>query len=124
MDSNVEAVEAVVAELRESDAIGVIDEALVTGLLTLARAVDGAPDNPALWREYRGFVEAVRLIGSGVVDDDTADFLVSVRTPVGDASKRGAGDVRPSGRRGREAAGAAVDAVAGTGGARRRRARS
>lgn len=124
MGSNLAAAESVVAELRASAAIEPADEALVAGLLSMAAAVDNSPDSPALWREYRGFIEAVRLVGSGVVDDDTAEFFVSVRTPVGDAAKRGAGDVRASGRRRREAAGAAVDALAGTGGVGRRRARS
>lgn len=124
LGANRVAAEAVVAALRAGDVLGERDETLVAGLLGLAAAVDVSPEVPALWREYRGFIEAVRLIGAGVADDDTAEFLVSVRTPLGDAAVPGAGDVRPSDRRSREAARVAVDAVAGTGGARRRRARS
>jgi hypothetical protein len=124
MGVNVDAATRVVDELRAAGVVEERDEALLAGLLSLAWAVDREPGSSALWREYRGFIEAVRGVGVGGVDDDTAEFLVSVRTPLVDAADARPRDVRASGRRRREAVGVAVDAVAGTGGVGRRRARS
>jgi hypothetical protein len=74
-------------------------EALVALARGLAAAVDQDPGNAALWREYRAAVTAVGEIGAGDdVDDDTADFLLSIRTPVrtsvGDVKKPGTGNAR------------------------------
>lgn len=57
------------------------DEALVALARGLAAAVDADPANAALWREYRAVVTALSLAGSDKVDDDTAEFLLSIRTP-------------------------------------------
>ncbi len=57
-------------------------EALIAAARGLAIAVDGAPDNASLWREYRAAI--AELIEAGVNDDpdaDTAAFLGTVRTP-------------------------------------------
>lgn len=132
MGANHTAALQVVEQLRAAELVADRDEALLIGFVQLAAALDGleagSPGYSALWREYREFVEAVRALGAGGADDDTIDFFVSVQTPVraavGDAAKSGSGDVRASGRRGRGADGAAVDAVAGAGGSGRRRARS
>jgi hypothetical protein len=57
------------------------DEALVALARGLAAAVDADPANAALWREYRAAVTALTLAGADKVDDDTAEFLLSIRTP-------------------------------------------
>lgn len=55
--------------------------ALVALARGLAAAVDAEPGNAALWREYRATVVALGQVSAGEVDDDTAAFLVSIRTP-------------------------------------------
>ena len=65
------------------------DEALVALARGLATAVDTDPGNAALWREYRAAVTALTLAGADRVDDDTRDFLLTIRTPrpaLGDAA--------------------------------------
>jgi hypothetical protein len=65
------------------------DEALVALARGLAAAVDADPGNAALWREYRAAVTALSLAGADKVDDDTREFLFTVRTPraaLGDGS--------------------------------------
>lgn len=65
------------------------DEALKALAKALARAVDadpcdecGAARNAALWREYRAAVGALMEAGErDGNDDDTADFIVSIRRP-------------------------------------------
>lgn len=59
------------------------DEALMALARGLAAAVDAAPENAALWREYRAAVAALTEAGAdGDADDDTQDFLLSIRTPL------------------------------------------
>lgn len=48
----------------------------------LAAAVDTAPENAALWREYRAAVNAVMEVVNGSPDDDDAAFLESVSAPI------------------------------------------
>ena len=55
--------------------------ALVAMARGLAAAVDAEPANAALWREYRATVIALGQVAGDVVDDDTAAFLVAIRTP-------------------------------------------
>lgn len=74
--------------------LGPEDEAIVALARALAVALDAEPGNAALAREYRAAVTAVSLAGAGdEVDDDTRDFLLTIRTPrrtsVGDASDGG-----------------------------------
>jgi hypothetical protein len=57
------------------------DEALVALARGLAAAVDAEPGNAALWREYRAAVAALSELGADDTDDDTRDFLLSIRTP-------------------------------------------
>ena len=58
-------------------------EALIALARGLAVAVDAEPNNAALWREYRAALAALTQAGSNDdPDDDTRDFLVTVRTPV------------------------------------------
>lgn len=67
---------AIDARLDESHA------ALVALARGLAAAVDAEPGNAALWREYRAAVVALSQVATGgEVDDDTAAFLVAIRTP-------------------------------------------
>lgn len=87
MTSNLDAATAAIGAVRHSAPVDAVDETLVAGLLSLAAAVDEAPQNSALWREYREFIDRVREIGGGGVDDDDAAFLAAVRTPVGDTQK-------------------------------------
>jgi hypothetical protein len=66
-----------------ADRLGEADEALVALARGLAAAVDAAPDNAALWREYRAAVTALSEVGAdGDIDDDTQAFLLTLRTPV------------------------------------------
>ena len=122
------AAERLVAHLRAADAVTERDEALLTAFVELAGLIDGS--DPAvtgyasLWREYRALLEAVQKVGDYDADDDTVRFLASVRTPVGDTADAKSGHVRSSNHPSGGKAGVAVDAVAGAGGSRRRRARS
>ena len=55
-------------------------EALVALARGLAAAVDAAPENAALVREYRAVVTTLMETGAdGDVDDDTQGFLQSIR---------------------------------------------
>ncbi len=63
--------------------------ALVALARGLAAAVDAEPKNAALWREYRATVVALSQVATGEVDDDTAEWLLSIRTP---APRRPEGD--------------------------------
>lgn len=59
------------------------DEALIALARGLAAAVDQEPGNAALWREYRAAVAALSEAGAaGDIDDDTKDFLLTIRTPM------------------------------------------
>jgi hypothetical protein len=62
-------------------------EALVTVCRSLAVAVDVAPRNAALWREYRGALGELANVGEEADSDGAslAHFLASVRTPVLDS---------------------------------------
>lgn len=63
--------------------LGEADEALVALARGLAAAVDAAPENAALWREYRAAVTALSEVGiDSDVDDDTQAFLLALRSPV------------------------------------------
>lgn len=62
--------------------LGPESEAVIALARGLAAAVDSDPANAALWREYRAAVMAVMEAGAtDDVDDDTARFLLTVRTP-------------------------------------------
>lgn len=59
------------------------DEALVALARGLAAAVDADLGNAALWRELRAALSALTQAGAaGDVDDDTREFLLTVRTPM------------------------------------------
>ena len=66
-------------------------EALIATALGLADAVDDDPSNAALWREMRAALNDLRLAAAEGGDDDSAQFLALVTTPmrakVGNAKK-------------------------------------
>lgn len=67
-------------------------DALVALTRGLAAAVDEAPENAALWREYRAALATLMAVGLDEPDDDSRDFLLQIRTPglrpaMGDPSK-------------------------------------
>lgn len=82
-NSNLRAVNATLKQLDADGSLEVVPKALVELCRSLARAVDSAPDNAALFREYRAALEDLRETSSASVDDDSAEFLVSIQTPRG-----------------------------------------
>jgi len=79
--SNVAGLERTIRALKSRLVEG--DEALVALARGLAAAVDAAPENAALWREYRAAVTVLMEAGAdGDADDDTKAFLLAIRTPV------------------------------------------
>lgn len=82
MGPNREAAETVVRSMRDSGAVEPDAEAAIVAFLSLASAVDEPGAKADLWREYRAAAQTLRELVAGGNDDDTADFLISVRTPV------------------------------------------
>lgn len=57
-------------------------EAVVALARGLAHALDERPFDDALYREYRHALAALALVGAErAADDDTPDFVQSIRTP-------------------------------------------
>lgn len=82
--SNLKAMRKTLSTLRRLGRLEAVDEALVTMALGLAEAVDGAPDNAALWREYRAVEQRLRSVGlaDGQPGEDILASLYSeVRNP-------------------------------------------
>jgi hypothetical protein len=90
-DSNEQAALRTVEELRRLDLLTASDDARVAAFLSLARAVDEAPSNAALWREYRAAEENLRDDDDGPVDEFAA-LLGRLSATVGDKTA-GQGDV-------------------------------
>lgn len=82
------AAEATVEALRQLGRLEDVDSARVMALLALADAVDQAPDNASLWREYRSAEVAVRELSVGG-EDEFAALLDSLSAEVGDTPKGG-----------------------------------
>lgn len=80
---NRSAAEAVVGSLREvfSD----FDEALVTGFLMLAEAVDSDPTNAALWGQYRAAEMGVREVANRGDDDEFSRLLAGLSAEIRDS---------------------------------------
>lgn len=76
------AAELTVAALRESGAVEPMAEYAVTAFLSLASVVDDPEAKADQWREYRAAAQVLRELVAGGNDDDTAAFLIEVRTPV------------------------------------------
>lgn len=102
--SNGAGLERTIKALADAGRVGPEDEALVALARGLAAAVDAAPENAALWREYRAAVATLAEVGADDVDDATQQFLVEIRTPqlrapLGDAEDTRPAVDRPSDRR-------------------------
>lgn len=79
---NVEAAMRTIAALQSLGRLENVDDALVTGFMSLAAALDEKPTDAGLWREYRAYEQRLRATGGG--DDDLARLLADLQTPVGD----------------------------------------
>jgi len=83
-----------VKELRSRRHLEATDEALVSLVVGLAAAVDGFPENAALWRQYREAEADLRRVGAGdpgviealIAELNTADSDAGA-TPVRDAAE-------------------------------------
>lgn len=105
------AIDEVIETLRQLGRLERIDAALVAAAQTLADAVDSAPDNASLWREYRAAEQELRGVG-GEVDDEFTKTLAALRATVGD--EKDSKPAKPRGKRGGGSGGSrpAADAVA------------
>lgn len=90
--ANLEAMQKTVSRLRDGGRIPVEGEAVVQICLSLAAAVDAAPDNAALWREYRQAEAGLRgldTLSGGEIDEliaalrDTPNESSHARAEVG-----------------------------------------
>ena len=75
------ATDQVIDALSDLGRLETVDAALVAAARSLADAVDSAPDNASLWREYRAALAELRAVG-GEVDDELFSTLASLRTEV------------------------------------------
>lgn len=73
-ETNLEALELVINQLRHAGRIERIDEAVVMAARALAAQVDDKPDNAALWREYRAAEQTLR--GISTYADDAFTLLI------------------------------------------------
>ena len=120
--NNTGAAATMIAALRALGRIEPIDEALVETVVTLAAAIDGAPENASLWREYRSAVADLRNVGGNNEQGNEIEKLIEAlrRGPqVRDATPAKPSNPRPRSRPANGAVRNATDAVA-TNGARRR----
>lgn len=92
MAKNITAINRTLKALDDEGTLVVVPDALVELCRSLARAVDAEPGNAALFREYRAALDDLRETASASVDDDTADFRISIQTPRGRASLVDAAD--------------------------------
>jgi hypothetical protein len=72
--TNLDALEMVIDQLRHAGRIERIDEAVVMAARALAAQVDDKPDNAALWREYRAAEQTLR--GISTYADDAFSLLI------------------------------------------------
>ena len=75
------ATDQVIDALSDLGRLETVDAALMAAARSLADAVDSAPDNASLWREYRAALAELRAVG-GEVDDELFSTLASLRTEV------------------------------------------
>jgi hypothetical protein len=59
-------------------------EAMLTGFLMLAEAVDSDPTNAALWHQYRGAEAAVREVATSGDDDEFSRLMAKLSAAVRD----------------------------------------
>ncbi len=83
---NERAVNATLRDLKADGSLSVVPKALVELCRSLAGALDAEPSNAAMAREYRAALDDLREAASASVDDDTAEFRISIQTPRGRAS--------------------------------------
>jgi hypothetical protein len=91
--SNKTGLERTVKALDAAGRLDDTDQALLALARSLAAAVDAEPENAALAREYRAALVALSTAGADNIDDDTRQFLLTVRTPrapMGDDEDAGA----------------------------------
>ena len=79
--SNATGLERTLKALTAAGRLDDADQALVALARSLAVAVDAEPENAALAREYRAALVALSSAGSDNLDDDTREFILSIRTP-------------------------------------------
>jgi hypothetical protein len=120
MGPNAAAIDATIRALEDDGRLTEAHASFVETARQLARAVDAAPDNASLWREYRAAQASLMEAESSGDDDDVQTFLLALRTPVGDGKDARPKDTRTRSGGGGGAARAAPNAVAKDG--RRRRA--
>jgi hypothetical protein len=72
--TNLDALDMVIDQLRHAGRIERIDEAVVMAARALAAQVDDKPDNAALWREYRAAEQTLR--GISTYADDAFSLLI------------------------------------------------
>lgn len=83
--TNRTAVDGTLHALRESGRLSDEHAALVALAQSLADAVDEAPGNASLWREYRGAVADLSRLAAAGESDALKDLVDRVRAPMGDA---------------------------------------
>ena len=108
--NNTGAAATMIAALRALGRIEPIDEALVETVVTLAAAIDGAPENASLWREYRSAITDLRNVGGTNEQGNEIEKLIEAIR--GGAEVRDATPARP--RKSRPASRAANDGVRNT----------
>lgn len=74
-ESNRVAVEVAIASLRELGRLEPIDEPFIVSARCLADALDIAPGNASLWREYRGALDALAARARGEGTDGLDELL-------------------------------------------------
>jgi len=82
--SNLEAAHLTISSLRSLGKLGEVDAVRVATLLGLAEAVDRAPDNASLWREYRAAEAALHEVRE-MESDDALAITAALSAPVGHA---------------------------------------
>lgn len=80
---NREAAEATIKAL--ADQFTDADEALVTGFVMLAEAVDADPTNAALWGQYRAAEAAAREVANRGDDDEFSRLLAGMSASIRNA---------------------------------------
>lgn len=85
---NLEAIQGLVALLRGEGRIPPEGDAVVQICLSLARAVDEAPDNASLWREFRQAEAALRDL-TKTAGSEFDDVIAALQASVPDATNGG-----------------------------------
>lgn len=120
--SNSSAAQVMIGALRALGRVEPVDEALVETVVALALAVDMAPDNASLWREYRSSLVELRNVGGTNEQGNEIEKLIEALRggpEVRDTAPPKPRNARPRGGKADGAVRNTADAVA-TDGARRR----